>query len=523
MKPQTSAEALAGFAAQNRTQLIVAAVALFLFSPFIFLRYEFHDSWAWLYWLNSLRWFNFVTPCLEFGGHAYMIGRPLMTALLCGMTAFGPEIDLVWIPKVIAFGLLLATGRLLNLTLCRAGVRSELASLSLLSILLLPGMLLMIVMMVANTIAYAVFASVLSGHIWLRYLRDPIHRFPARLALSVCVFLLLVFAMAVYQVVAVLFFLPLLIDLLFRERGGGASQLGYPILAALTFAGAAVFFIVAHSVLLHEYRYFFLSPEQVQEALRQDRSVALIGGVGDLLTKLEFLGTLLPRVLSFWFVSESVSVVPIAWGAFAVIAAAFAAIYIWHVRDGWRISAAAFTVGCFFAPFLVSANAGNGLYTIERVKVFMQVPLALFIWWVINFFIARRWRLARWISVLLILFVFVGCSISWLTILRARVIPNYMELKHIEPRLKEAVRANVREIYIIKADDRHLRAVLGARGFEEMGRITSFYFPEQMVSAILLEIERKQIPRAVIPIEAKDGDRIQPAPGRMIIDMRRFP
>ena len=107
--------------------------------------------------------------------------------------------------------------------------------------------------------------------------------------------------------------------------------------------------------------------------------------------------------------------------------------------------------------------------------------------------------------------------------MRARVIPNYMELRHVEYRLKEAVRQNVQQIYIIKADDRHLRATLGSRGSEEIGRITSFYFPEQMVSAILLEIEQKKIPRAVIPVEAIQGDTIKPGPGRLILDMRRFP
>ena len=498
-------------------------IAFIVFIPFVFLRYEFHDSWAWLYWLNSLRWFNFVTPCLEFGGNHYMTGRPLMTALLCGMTIFGPEIDLVWIPKLFALFLLFASGALLLSTFRRAGIHNTIGALALLSMLLLPGMILMIVMMVANAIAYAAFASILAGYLWLRFLRDPVHSFRVRFALSVCVFVLLVLAMAVYQVVAVLFFLPLLIDILFCPREAGASQLVYPILAALTFAGAAALFIVAHTILLNDYRYFFLTDQQVQEALRQDRSVALIGGVGDLLGKLEFAGTLLPRVLSFWFVSEWTNTYPIVWKAFAAISVVFVALFVWKVRNTWRILAAVFTVGCFFGPFLVSANAGNGLYTLERVKVFMQVPLVLFIWWVVQFLAARRWPPTRWIAALLVAFVFVGGSVSWLVILRARVIPNYMELKHVEYRLKEAVRANIRQIYIIKADDRHLRAVLGARGSEEMGRITSFYFPEQMVSAILLEIERKQIPRAVIPVEARDGNSIQQAPDRLIIDMRRFP
>lgn len=517
-------DSTARYALRHKTALLVALLAFFAFSPFIFLRYEFHDSWAWLYWLNSLRVFNFVTPCLEFGGHHYMIGRPLMTAVLCGMTAFGPEIDLVWIPKLFALLLLFATGALLLSTYRRAGADMVIAPFALLSLLFLPGMILMIVMMVANAIAYAVFAAVLAGYLWLRFLRDPVHRFRARLVLSVCVFLLLVVAMAIYQVVAVLFFLPLLIDILYRRREAGASQLGYPVLAALTFAGAAGCFILVHTILLQEFRYFFLSEQQVQRALGEDRSVALIQSAEDLAKKLEFMGVLLPRTLSLWFISESTRTFPIVTGVFAAVSAAFAALFVWRARNVWRVLAAIFTFGCFFGPFLLSANAGNGLYTLERVKVFMQVPLVVVTWWVVQFFFTTRWRSMQVVAAAIAGLVFVGSTVSWLVILRARVIPNYMELKHVEYRLKEAVRQNIPEIYIIKTEDRHLRAVIGDRGgSEEIGRITSIYFPEQMVSAILLEIEKKKIQRAIIPVDAAQGDSIKPAPNRLILDMRRFP
>lgn len=452
-----------------------------------------------------------------------MTGRPLMTALICGMTIFGPEIDLVWIPKSFALITLLASGALLLSTFRRAAVPDSIAAPALLSVLLLPGMILMIVMMVANAIAYAVFASILAGYVWLRFLRDPFQSFRVRFALSVCVFVLLVFAMATYQVVAVLFFLPLLIDILFRPREAGASQLGYPILAALTFAGAAVVFILAHSILLNDYKYFFLTDQQIQTALRQDRAVSLIGGMDDLYRKLEFAGTFLPRVLSFWFVSETARANATIWIAFAATCIAFAVLFIWRAKNIWRVLAMVFTVGCFFGPFLVSSNAGNGLYGLERVKVFMQVPLVLLVWYLVQLLMISRWQPMRWVGALLVILVFAGTTVSWLVILRARVIPNYMELKHVEYRLKEAVRTNIREIYIIKAENSHLRAVLSDLGSEEIGRITSFYHPEQMVSAILLELERKRIPRAVISIDASKGDTIRAAPGRMILDMRRFP
>ena len=510
-------------AVYQRFHWLIALFALLTFIPFIFLRYEFHDSWAWLYWLNGQRWIGTAPPCLELGSNSYLIGRPLMTPLLCAMSVFGPEIDRVWIGKLVTLGVLIAAGALLFSTFRRSGVRGVLAPLALLSVLLLPGMILMVVMMVANVIAFATLAAVLAGYLWLHYLRDPVGGFAVRLGLSVCVFALLVFAMATYQVVAVLFFLPILVDILFRQRPAGPSELGYVVLAALTFAGAAVFFIVAHSILLHDYKYFFLTDEMVRSWANNNRSVALLAGADDLIKKFAFMGHLLPRAISLWFISESTGLVPVAWIAFAITLGLFAAVFAWQARSPWRVIAAYFTIGCFFGPFLVSANDGNGLFTLERVKVFMQVPLVLCVWWLIAWVSTARQKALRGLAAVMAAFIFVGCAVSWITILSARVIPNYMELKHIEPRLRDAVRANVREIYIIKAEDGHLRKVLGARGTEELGRITSFYFPEQMVSAIVLEIERKTIPRAIFRVEAGDGDRIQPAKSRLILDMRKFP
>ncbi len=133
---------------------------------------------------------------------------------------------------------------------------------------------------------------------------------------------------------------------------------------------------------------------------------------------------------------------------------------------------------CFFGPFALSHNAGNGLYQLERVNAFMQVPVVLFLWALIPWLFARR----SWLQP--------AAGGALLTVMRARVMPTYMELKHVEPRLREAVRRDIKHISIFKTEDNHLRATIGVPGGDEFGRITSFYFPHQMVFAILLEIEK---------------------------------
>ena len=81
-------------------------------------------------------------------------------------------------------------------------------------------------------------------------------------------------------------------------------------------------------------------------------------------------------------------------------------------------------------------------------------------------------------------------------ILRAHVIPNYMELKHIEPRLQEAVRRNIPQVYIIQPDRERLRAVLGTAVNSEFASITSNHVPLHMAAAILTELERRRPQRA---------------------------
>lgn len=521
---QTMKRAIGVFAIRHRIPLIIALVAFVVFIPFIFLRYEFHDSWAWLYYMNGSRLYTGI-PCFELGGYGHLTGKPLMNFIYCGMTAFGAVIDRVWIPKLVALLLLFACGGLLFSVFRRAGVSMLIASLALFSILLLPGMIFIVVFMTTNPLAYAALASVLAGFVWLRYLRHPRHGLATRFALSVCVFVLLLIAMFTYPVVAPLFFVPLLIEILFSKQEDGVYQLIYPILAAATFALASVAYVIGHKILLYDYHYFVLSEKHVLATLTDSRNITFAFGVGEIAQKLAFLGkTLLPGLLTLWFISENAANSPAAVALFGGLLVIGAALFVWRAANIWRSLALLFTVACFFGTFLVSPNIGNGLYTSERVKVFMQVPFVLLLWWLVQQLAswAGQWR-GRTLAGLVVLAIFSGTAISWLVIMRARVIPNYMELVHYEHRLKEAVRLNIREIYIIKAEDRHLRATLGSRGAEELGRITSFYFPQQLVIAVLQEIERKAVRRAIIPVEADKGDTIKPAPGRMIIDMRKFP
>ncbi len=165
------------------------------------------------------------------------------------------------------------------------------------------------------------------------------------------------------------------------------------------------------------------------------------------------------------------------------------------------------------------------MYTNERVKVFMQLPIVFLLFWIIQFSITYfpGRSVLRNVGILLTAMTVLGMATSWLVILRVRVIPTYMEVLHVENRLRTAVQQNARQIVIIKAEDRHLRATLGNRASDEFGRITSYYFPQNMVSALLLEIEKKKLERAVIAIEPEKADTIAPAPNRFILDMRRFP
>lgn len=512
------------FAAGHRFPLAVTLVAFVVFIPFIFLRYEFHDSWAWLYYMNGSRLFAGI-PCFELGGYGHATGKPLMNFIYCGMTAFGAVIDRVWIPKLVALLLLFACGGLLLSVFRRAGVSTLIASLVLFSILLLPGMIFIVVYMTTNPLAYAALASILAGFIWLRYLRHPRHGLVTRLVLSVCVFVLLLVAMFTYPVVAPLFFVPLLIEILFSKQEDGIYQFIYPVLAAGTFALASVVYVIGHKTLLYEYHYFILSEKHVLSMLTDSRNITLAFGIGEIAQKLEFLGkSLLPGLLKLWFISENAASSPVAVAVLGGLVVVAVGLFVWRTANVWRSLALFFTVASFFGTFLVSPNIGNGLYLTERVKVFMQVPLVLLLWWLVHELAVSAGKLrVRALAGLIALAIFSGTAISWLVIMRARVIPNYMELVHYEHRLKEAVRQDVREIYIIKADDGHLRATLGSRGIEELGRITSFYFPQHLVIAVLQEIERKAVRRAIISVEAGEGDAIKPAPGRMIIDMRKFP
>ncbi len=505
--------------------LLAGLIGFLAYLPFVFLRYEYHDSWAWLYWLNALRSLDINMSCLELGGHHEQMGKPLMTGLLCALTAMGPVLDRVWVPKFLAFSALMGSGYLLVATFRRVGANPWVASATVLGLLLLPGTVLIVVWLATNPIAIAAFASVVAGHVWLRYLRHPIESTKVRLTLSVSVFFLILAAMFTYQIVALGFFLPLLIELLFSKQETNIRQFVFPVLAVATFALAAVCYIVVHKILLYEFHYFFLSEHHVRSAAGNDRNVAFVN-LGEIGEKLRyFLVTLLPRVLSLWFVSPDTDINPPAVAIVGTATVAALVIFVWQSKNVWRSLSLVMIVCAFFVPFLISSNIGNGLYTNERVKVFMQLPIVFLLFWIIQFSITYfpGRSVLRNVGILLTAMTVLGMATSWLVILRVRVIPTYMEVLHVENRLRTAVQQNARQIVIIKAEDRHLRATLGNRASDEFGRITSYYFPQNMVSALLLEIEKKKLERAVIAIEPEKADTIAPAPNRFILDMRRFP
>lgn len=504
--------------------LFTALVVVVAFIPIIFFRYAYHDSWAWLMYFSQLRTYDLPNLCVAIGGNHELMGKPLMTSLLCALTAFGAVVDRIWIPRLIAFAMLMGAGALLLSVFRQARVNMAVASLALLSLMLLPGTVLMISWMATNPIACAAFAAVLAGWLWLRYLRHPRHGFAIRFALSLLVLFLLVLSLFTYQVVALFFFVPLMVELLFTKQESNWRQFMFPVLAVATFGVASICYVIGHKILLYDFHYFFLTEQQVSGVNANNRNVAFLS-VAEIRPKLDFLvSVLLPRVLSLWFVSAETAFVPeaaIFFGALTVVALIVFAI---QAKNIWRVFALTLIVACFFVPFLASANQGNGLYTNERVKMFMQLPFVLLVWWLINLLVtARGGAPTKALAITLSGAVLVGTVVCWFTVLRVRVIPSYLELKHVEVRLREVVRHGTREIYVIKAEDRHLRAALGNRASDEFGRITSFYFPQHMIMAMLIAIDPKKGPRPIIDVEAKDGDSIKPAPNRYILDMRKFP
>lgn len=517
--------AAAGEAAvRRRLPWLVALIALFVFGPFVFLRYEFHDSWAWLYWINGSRLIEGAHPCLALGGHYNLLGRPLMTPILCAMTGFGAEIGLVWIPKLFALLLLFASGALVLAVLRGVGASAAVGALALGSALFLPGFVLMVATMVANPVAWAAFAAVLAGFLWWRLALGGGHGLAAWGASLPPILVLLVAAFATERSVATLFFVPLLAAIVFSEaRAGGRAMLKAAAGAALLFLAAAAVFHVAHRILLLDHGYFFMPAEQVRAAAAE-RALAAIGSLAELGEKLAFLGRLAPRVLSLWFVSEHDPVHPVMPWVFGAATLAFLALFARRTADFPRVLALLLVTACCFGPFAVSPNAGNGLYQLERFKVFMQVPFVLFLWALVSWLFARRSWLLPAAGGALAIAAAAGLAVSWLAVMRARVMPNYMELKHVEVRLRDAVRRDVRRIYIVKTEDGHLRSVIGVPYGDEFGRITSFYFPHQMVYALLLEMEKKATQRAVVEVDADKAHTIPAGgPEKLVLDMRKFP
>lgn len=505
--------------------LFAVLCAAFFFSPFIFLRYDFHDSWAFLFIINAARAYNFAITCLETHQHSYLIGRPLYPAAICAMTTFGSVVDLIWVPKLQAFLALLASGGILAAELRRAGAGAVVAALCPLSLLFLPGTQLMVAHMAANPISLGVLAATIAGYFWVRRLRKPAAGRGARAGRVALVLTLLVAAMGLYQIVAVMFFAPVLIALLFAPPAEGRGAERFALGAVAAFVAAAAIYLAAHHSLLYGLHYFhILIPGDVAGISSTMRSASVGISTEHFLAKLGHLAALLPEIGTLWFVSEWA---PFSRPAVIVSAAicALAAIVLLARRQDrfWRFAAVAIVVAAFFGPYFASDNIGNRNYSLQRVRMFMQVPLVLLVWWLVQLLLQRRSIWARAASSVTVAAVFAGATISYLVILRAYVIPNYMELKHVEHRVRDAVRRDLKQIYIIRPEPARLRATLGSFGRNEFASITTANNPLHMITAIIIEMDRRRPQRAVVPVPSQEGDTIVPAPGRLILDMRHFP
>lgn len=519
-----AAPAVGDIVSRNMAALVAVLLAALAFSPLIFLRYDHHDSWAFLYIVNAARVYNFAIGCIETHEHSYLIGRPLYPAAICAMTAFGPVIDLLWVPKLQAFAALLGTGGILAAELRRTGVGLAVACLCVLSLLFLPGTQLMVAHMAANPIALGVLAATVAGYIWVRRLRRLSPTRALRNTWIALAFTLLVLAMALYQIVAVMFFVPVLIALLFAPPSEPRASFRVAVGAVAIFAAAAFAYLCVHHSLLYGLHYFFLVPDQVAGISSTERSASMGADLGHLLAKIRYLGVLLPDISTLWFVSERSRVFLPASAAVAA-AVAISGVLLLARRPGgtWRFAAVAIVLLAFFAPYFASDNSGNVAYPQQRVRMFMQLPLVILVWWLVHRLLERRgaWRRAAAGAVMSA--VCAGAVVSYLVVLRSYVIPNYMELKHVEPRIQDAIRRDVRHIYLIRATPAHLRAVLGGGNGDELARITTIHNPLHMIAAIVTELVNKRPKRSIIPVAAEKGDTIAPAPDRLILDMRRFP
>ena len=509
--------------ARHAVALLALLAAALAFSPLVVLRYDFHDSWSFLFILNAARVYNFAIGCLETHEHSYLIGRPLATPVICAMTAFGPVLDLLWVPKLQAFLALLGSGGILAAELRRAGAGAGVAALCVLSLLFLPGTQLMVAHMAANPIAPGVLAATIAGYLWVRRLRRPAATrggCAARIALALA---LLVAAMAIYQIVATVFFAPVLIALLFAPPPEGRAAFRFALGAVAAFAAASAIYLVAHHSLLYGFHYFFLVPDQVAGISSTMRSASVGISPEHFLGKLGHLGVLLPEIGTLWFVSE--------WAPFsrpaalAAAAAALAGAALLARRPGglWRLAAVAIVAAAFFAPYFASDSAGNGIYSFQRVRMYMQVPAVLLIWWLVHLLLQRRSNWPRAAAGLMASAIFAGAAAAYIVIFRAYVIPNYMELKHVEDLVRDAVRQDIKQIYIVQPDPARLRLMLGTHGRGEFASITSAHSPLHMVTAISTEAEGRRPQRAIIPVPAEKGGTIVPAPGRLILDLRHFP
>jgi hypothetical protein len=189
----------------------------------------------------------------------------------------------------------------------------------------------------------------------------------------------------------------------------------------------------------------------------------------------------------------------------------------------WRFAAVAIVVAGVFAPYFASGSVSSSIYSLQRVRMYLQVPVVLILWWLVHLLLARKSLPPRIGAGTVAATLMAGVVVSYLLIVRTYVIPNYMELKHIEYRVRDAVRRNIRHIYLIRPEREHSRATLGTDGRNEFAALTSANNPLHMLTAILTEIQQRRPTLSTIPVPADKGDTIMPAPDRLILDMRRYP
>lgn len=246
--------------------------------------------------------------------------------------------------------------------------------------------MLMVAHMAANSIAFSVLAAVMAGALWVRRLRRPATPRLGRAGWIALCLALLVVAMAIYQIMATVFFAPILIALLFTREPEGRAAFRFGLGATIAFAVAAALYLAIHHTLLYGFHYFFLVPDHVAGISSTMRSASVHVGVEHLVAKIRVLGALLPQIGTLWFASEWATYsLPAAIGSAFFCAAATAVLLARRAAGAAAVFLAAAIIfivahrillldyGYFFMPVEQVRGAGVAERTVATITSFADV------------------------------------------------------------------------------------------------------------------------------------------------------